>query len=140
VNAGGPAFTGSCEMKTQDRITNKPGSHLEYRKTSTEALDFHANRIRRELKIENRKESPIQPAGNDEYEQLIAEDASFNTKPMIEEAAFFLAEQRGFAPGKELSDWLQAESKVETLLCKTVAIERRNGTNDDRRKGKILVG
>ena len=125
-------------MKTAGK-TNKPGEHLEYRKISTEALDFHAKRIRREQKIEALKESSSQPAGNDEYEQLVAEDASFNTKPMIEEAAFFLAEQRGFASGNELSDWLRAESDVETLLRKTVVIERRSDDKDDRRKGGSLI-
>lgn len=35
---------------------------------------------------------------------------------MIAEAAYFRAEQRGFAPGNEMSDWLEAESDVEHLL------------------------
>ena len=35
---------------------------------------------------------------------------------MIAEAAYFRAEQRGFEPGAEMSDWLQAEADVETLL------------------------
>jgi hypothetical protein len=36
---------------------------------------------------------------------------------MIEEAAYFRAEKRGFAPGCELQDWLDAESQVELMLC-----------------------
>ena len=32
---------------------------------------------------------------------------------MIAEAAYFRAERRGFAPGNEMSDWLQAEADVE---------------------------
>ena len=32
---------------------------------------------------------------------------------MIAEAAYFHAERRGFAPGNEMSDWLQAEADVE---------------------------
>jgi len=35
---------------------------------------------------------------------------------MIAEAAYFRAEQRGFAPGNEMTDWLQAEVDVEGLL------------------------
>lgn len=35
---------------------------------------------------------------------------------MIAEAAYFRAEQRGFMPGNEMSDWLQAEADVEGLL------------------------
>lgn len=34
---------------------------------------------------------------------------------MIAEAAYYHAERRGFAPGNEMSDWLQAEADVEGL-------------------------
>lgn len=121
-------------MKTPSKSASHDKTHLDYKKVSTEATDFHARRMRRELTIEAKKESSCKPEGNDEYEQLVAEDASFNTRPMIEEAAFLLAEQRGFAPGNELSDWLQAEAGVEKLLRKSVLIERRVGGSEDRRQ------
>lgn len=35
---------------------------------------------------------------------------------MIAEAAFYLAEKRGFTPGGELQDWLDAEAQIETSL------------------------
>lgn len=35
---------------------------------------------------------------------------------MVAEAAFFLAEARGFAPGHELADWLEAERAVARQL------------------------
>lgn len=35
---------------------------------------------------------------------------------MIREAAYFRAEQRGFAPGAELEDWFAAEREVDRLL------------------------
>lgn len=35
---------------------------------------------------------------------------------MIAEAAYFRAERRGFTPGNEMSDWLEAEADVEHLL------------------------
>ena len=31
----------------------------------------------------------------------------------IAQAAYYIAERRGFAPGNELEDWLQAEAEVE---------------------------
>lgn len=34
-------------------------------------------------------------------------------KEMIAVAAYFRAEQRGFAPGDELGDWLQAEAEYQ---------------------------
>jgi hypothetical protein len=38
---------------------------------------------------------------------------------LIAEAAFFRAEQRGFAPGHEVEDWLAAESEVDARLMRT---------------------
>jgi hypothetical protein len=31
---------------------------------------------------------------------------------MIREAAYYLAEKRGFAPGQELEDWLKAKAQI----------------------------
>ena len=33
----------------------------------------------------------------------------------VEERAYYKAEQRGFAPGMELQDWLEAEAEFETV-------------------------
>ena len=35
---------------------------------------------------------------------------------LIAEAAFLIAEERGFAPGQELDDWLAAEREVDQSL------------------------
>jgi hypothetical protein len=35
---------------------------------------------------------------------------------MIRVAAYYLAEKRGFAPGAELDDWLQAEAAIDARL------------------------
>ena len=35
---------------------------------------------------------------------------------MIAEAAYFIAEQRGFTAGDEFGDWLQAEREIQTSL------------------------
>lgn len=35
---------------------------------------------------------------------------------LIAEAAYFIAEQRGFAPGRELDDWAQAEAEIDMRL------------------------
>ena len=37
---------------------------------------------------------------------------------MIAEAAYYCAEKRGFAPGHELEDWLEAEAQIEVALRK----------------------
>jgi DUF2934 family protein len=35
---------------------------------------------------------------------------------MIEEAAYYRAQQRGFAPGNEVEDWIAAETEIDGLL------------------------
>jgi hypothetical protein len=37
---------------------------------------------------------------------------------MIRDAAYFRAAARGFAPGKEIEDWLAAEQDVEELILR----------------------
>lgn len=94
--------------------------HTEHRHAPREDIDdgddFNANRMSNKLKIKSRRESGSRPQGNDEYEQMIAEDVGFGVHRMVEEAAFFIAMRRGFAPGNELGDWLQAETDIYSLL------------------------
>ena len=40
---------------------------------------------------------------------------------LIARAAYFRAEQRGFAPGHELEDWLAAEAEVDAELLRGTA-------------------
>lgn len=35
---------------------------------------------------------------------------------MIADAAYYRAERRGFAPGNEMEDWLQAETEIDSLI------------------------
>jgi hypothetical protein len=35
---------------------------------------------------------------------------------MIAEAAYYCAERRGFEPGHEMEDWLEAEAQIEVML------------------------
>jgi hypothetical protein len=53
-----------------------------------------------------------------------AQDATFDAdlttegrRRMISEAAYYIAERRGFDGGFELDDWLQAEAEVEALMA-----------------------
>jgi hypothetical protein len=41
---------------------------------------------------------------------------------MIAEAAYFVAERRGFAPGYAMDDWLQAEQEIEASMEPTQTI------------------
>jgi hypothetical protein len=42
-------------------------------------------------------------------------------RELIAQAAYFIAERRGFAPGSELEDWLQAEAEIEA--CTKAALQ-----------------
>lgn len=37
------------------------------------------------------------------------------SRTMVAEAAYYRAEKRGFAPGMDLVDWLQAEKEIDAL-------------------------
>ena len=80
------------------------------------AADFHGERILQEEAVEAKNQAANRPQGTYEYEQMVAENAVFNPKQLISEAAFFIAEGRDFAPGHELADWLEAEAEIETRL------------------------
>jgi hypothetical protein len=41
------------------------------------------------------------------------EDASEERHLRIERAAYFKAEERGFAPGHDMQDWLEAEQELD---------------------------
>ena len=45
---------------------------------------------------------------------------------MISEVAYYRAEQRGFAPGNEMEDWLQAETEVDSLIQSGVSRSARS--------------
>ena len=54
------------------------------------------------------------------YERAGSVDAE-RRHALIERAAYVLAETRGFAPGKELDDWLAAEAEVDRQFSETKA-------------------
>lgn len=100
-------------MKSRNRF----GKHSEESSEKSREQDaFHSKRIIQEGKFEAKHMSSNTPQGNDEYEQRVAEEANFNTRKMIAEAAFYMAERRGFMPGQEDSDWLKAEIDIEDFL------------------------
>lgn len=52
-------------------------------------------------------EAPQRAPGQDEFTETVAK------------AAYFIAEQRGFAPGFEMQDWLSAEAELRAQLDRT---------------------
>ena len=64
--------------------------------------------------------APLTMADEAASKTLVARGGGFREAPnrarMIEEAAYYLAERRGFAPGHEQQDWLEAEREIDAAL------------------------
>jgi len=58
-----------------------------------------------------RKAAP-KPDSKAENKNVRASYAPEKVRKQIEEAAYYRAKQRGFEPGHELEDWIEAESEV----------------------------
>jgi len=71
---------------------------------------------------------PIPPMSEPAKPRIISEMASQvathrpvdpkTRQAMIAEAAYYRAEKRGFAPGHDLDDWLEAEALIEVMAGK----------------------
>lgn len=77
--------------------------------TQAEAIVKAARRQRIRTHLEARRTPGARPDG----ETALSAD---ERRAMIEQAAYFRAEQRGFAPGHELEDWVAAELEVDQFL------------------------
>ena len=104
-------------MKTQSKAANKPEGNSDHQQEHVEAAEFHAKRIRRETKIETKKKSSSQPHGTDEYEQLIAEDASMLAmlKPYQDFGQQKLMVEIGSTDGKFEGDRAVVRSKPASM-------------------------
>ena len=64
--------------------------------------------------------APRKPVSEERAEPLASELRASLTqeeiRALIAEAAYHRARQRGFAPGHELEDWVEAEAQVMTRL------------------------
>ena len=59
------------------------------------------------------KSTPTPPSSNNTAR---AETSADEVRKLISEAAYYRAKQRGFQPGHELDDWIQAEAEVTRRL------------------------
>ncbi|MEW5882587.1 MAG: DUF2934 domain-containing protein [Pseudomonadota bacterium] len=49
---------------------------------------------------------------------------------MIAQAAYYRAQRRGFAPGGELQDWLEAEAEIDRSLGEPTLLEHQLAHSD----------
>ena len=59
---------------------------------------------------------PRKPAKAATVTTARADVSAAEIRQLIEEAAYYKAEERGFAPGHELEDWIAAEAEVRRRL------------------------
>jgi hypothetical protein len=55
-----------------------------------------------------------QPAAPQNFPELESGISTDGRRRQVAEAAYFKAQQRGFAPGSEQTDWFEAEREIES--------------------------
>ena len=60
---------------------------------------------------------PVAPTDISESLPDLDESGKAELDRMIGEAAYYIAQQRGFEPGHELDDWLAAEAQIHDQLA-----------------------
>jgi len=66
-------------------------------------------------KSEPKNEAPAKPAA---AKPTAAKPSPAERMKMIAEAAYYLAQKRGFSGGNEMTDWVAAEKQVDGLIAK----------------------
>ncbi len=89
-SAASPPLAGSVLERNDDTTRNNQGAHEAARNERSDASVTSANLERRDI-----------PSFSNDREARIAE------------AAYWRSERRGFEPGHELEDWLEAEREID---------------------------
>jgi len=63
----------------------------------------------------SKRNSSVSAATESDDDALSSGSGACRQQQMIAEAAYYIAEQRGFVPGNEVADWLQAEADMGPL-------------------------
>jgi len=70
-------------------------------------------------------QKPKTSEGSDRATEISADESNQNRTQWIAATAYFKAEARGFAPGRALDDWLEAEKEYSAGAVKTKGSERK---------------
>jgi hypothetical protein len=87
--------------------TDIPSAKPTRSKVKNEAATAAPKKARSRKKVVEQAASVPQP-------DVLASPASDEIEHMIATAAYYLAAQRNFSPGRELDDWLAAERQVRS--------------------------
>jgi len=82
-------------------------------KTENEIPESRIASDDRPPQLKDSNPSETQMPGSNEPQNLQANAWSHERRGKIAEAAYYRAEQRGFAPGNEDADWLEAENEID---------------------------
>ena len=64
-----------------------------------------------------RKSGALEPQAASTFTAFVGQEQRM---ALIAETAYFLAEKRGFAAGRELDDWVAAEAEVDAKLLRAM--------------------
>lgn len=93
---------------TKKKVTKKAAKKL---------APTSATASKKEAKTAGKKKTARKPSLKKQSQETTAIVISeFDRQKMIAEAAYYRAEQRGFAAGDPLEDWLAAETEVDSIL------------------------
>lgn len=96
-------------------VTPNPPTKRARRKAKATAETELLQLAAKPRKARARKTRPVMEASSSDSVAVSAPSPD-ELKGMIATAAYYLAEQRGFSPGHELDDWLEAERRVRAAL------------------------
>ena len=108
---------------TKNPTTKKPTPKSATRSTAKSSAATAVGKTPRARTSPAKRPSDAKPAapGTDVNPVVVQESgapaiSAEERYKMIAHRAYLRAEQRGFAPGNEVEDWLQAESEVDRML------------------------
>jgi hypothetical protein len=107
-----PSGQGDSMQDKQDKPTVRRNRRTAMQTTTQAAVETTGKRATRARTPHARTDSSTSLSAQDRLQ-------------MVESAAYFRAERRGFTPGRAIEDWLAAESEIDTLIAATAPAQRQ---------------
>jgi hypothetical protein len=106
-----------AESKAKSKVSGKPVSvSIEPKtKVKTKATKPAAEKVKTKAVVAKPKAAPAVKRSTKAPMLPISAELHYR---MVAEAAYYIAERRGFAPGDAAADWAQAEKQIATTLKK----------------------
>jgi hypothetical protein len=110
---------GKSTNKGKPRLTkSKSGTDAPARRTEATTIKKTSTSVAALGRVlsrgKTRKAAPVASS----TESDVSDVSDGQRQSMIAEAAYFLAERRGFVPGDEVADWLAAEREIDSQLAR----------------------